>query len=371
MSRVYEAKLITTINKDSSPLLNDFLDKAVNSRIEPDEKYFTKFKLPELALLAFDFVRYSRAPEFIWSSPYTDYDKQAIANGWIEHCKQNSTDAVAISKIIGKEYSYVVNNKFAASDTLKLQAFIDQYPESSFEDDVFFFSTQYSSNDKFSFEQLVEFLNKNRDLEEKLYTAFLDEEAEMPEVKLYVDDEEITLFEGSSSIGLKKSIVCYDWNGYFCGEFEDRPVSTATLGYQYMPPVDMKYRINWLNEADVSALKTAFDFYERKPQFHHYQHHVSKKEQRQIDAKEKRSQQQREEFITNEKTRIKSLSNVDLLKEYQVSEGKLYSGLRNAHNSIYNLLKDEINGRGLEIEPRFVVDPKGDSYLFNRLKTFL
>lgn len=371
MSLVYKAKLQTNIVKETSPLLYDFIDKAINSKIEPDTAYFARFNLPGLSSLAFDFVRYSRAPEFVWSSQYSDSDKDCIANAWLEHAKSNRGDAITLDEIqkIKHPKKLSFGLKKQKPDIKKIHDVIEVYPERSFVDGVFFFNSEYSSNDAFDFDKLIDFMNANRDIEEKLYTAFLNDSAEMPIVKLYVDGDEITLFEGSYRLDFDKSVICYDWNGFFCGKNKDRPVSGAATGnYEYLPPVDLRFRINWLNEVYVRAVKTAYDFYEEKPELYRsINQHVSKREQREIDAKEKQAKIEHEKFIASEKKRIKMLSDDDLLKEHKSSEDRMFSTLILTNNLLHYLLIEEINSRDLKIEHRLIFDPKGDTSLIHKI----
>ena len=263
MSVVYEAQVKTSI-KDKESLLFDFLNKAINSKAEPDAAYFQQFKKSEWASSAFEFVRYSNAPENVWSAPYSDLEVDDIARTWRENAKYNSSDAEALKKI-GLE---AVINRFSLLDKIfkpdltALYFHIRTYRETSFSEGEFFFANEYSSNDLFSAEKLIEFLNANRDCSESLYAVFSCDDQVMPTVTLYLDGAEIELFSGAYNFGFRNLAIQYDRNGFFCGEYNSRPENHLASGdYQFLPPADMKYKIDWFNEDDIKSVRSAYERY--------------------------------------------------------------------------------------------------------------
>lgn len=268
MSIVYEVKLRTVVKRSTTPLLHDYLNKATNTKEEPPLEYFEQFKKPELAELAFNFIRYSRAPEFVWSTPYSDWDKEDISDSWYKHSAHNEDDADAIKGYIaiGKSKLLGVLPNKTKVDLSRLSEIIEVYPETSFVDGYFFFSNEYSSNDRFSFERLVEFLNANRDTDERMITAFENDEQVMPLVCLHINNGEIELFKGSyETNSCSNHTIQYDRNGFFCGEYNGREENhLATNEYGFIPPNELKYKIDWLNEDDVAMVKSGIERYSGK-----------------------------------------------------------------------------------------------------------
>lgn len=268
MSIIFECRLRTCVSESTTSLLYDFLNKSINTKVEPSIEYFEQFNKPELAELAFNFIRYSRAPEFTWSSPYSDWDKEDISESWYKHGKFNQADAEAL-----REYVVCKNDRLFGVlpikkevDLSRLSEFIEIYPETSFSNGRFFFSNEYSSNDKFSFEKLVEFINANRDSEVRMITAFENDDQVMPTVSIHINNGEIELFEGAYETSSSSNhAIQYDRNGFFCGEYNGRAENhLATNEYGFIPPNELKYKIDWLNEDDVSMVKAGFEQYSNK-----------------------------------------------------------------------------------------------------------
>jgi hypothetical protein len=248
--------------------LYEFLNKSINTKEVFSETFCQQLNKPELAELAFNFIRYSRAPEFVWSSQYSDWDKEDILESWYKHSQHNEADAGAIEGhlIINKSKILGVFPKRLKVDLSRLYEIIGVYSETSFADGWLFFSNEYSSNDSFSFEKLVEFLDANRDPEERMITAFQNDDQEMPIVTLHINSGEIDLFEGADTTsGITSHPIQYDRNGFFCGRYRGRPENhIGTNDYGFIPPNELKYKIDWLNEDDVAMVKAGFDRYSRK-----------------------------------------------------------------------------------------------------------
>jgi hypothetical protein len=265
MSIVYESKLRTIVKYSATPLLHDFLNSAINSKEDPTAEFFENFNKSESAELAFNFIRYSRSPEFVWSEPYSDWDKEDIARSWHKHSAHNKNDAEAIKGRVDTVKSKLLDVLPCKTEVnlSRLPEIIEVYAETSFVDGCFFFSNEYSSNDSFSFERLVEFLNANRDSEERMITAFENDSQVMPQVCLHINNGEIELFKGAyETNSCSNHNIQYDRNGFFCGKYNDRTENhLATNEYGFIPPNELKYKMDWMNEDDVAMVKSVFERY--------------------------------------------------------------------------------------------------------------
>jgi hypothetical protein len=265
MSIVYECKLRTVVKESVTPLLYDFLNKAINTKEEPSSELFDKFNNPDLAELAFNFIRYSRCPELVWSEPYSDWDKEDISNSWYKHSKYNEADALIIRRYVDTTKSKLLGvlPKKDKVDLTRLSEIIGLYPTTSFIDGCLFITNEYSSNDQFSFKGLIEFLNANRNQEERMITAFESDDQVMPLVCLHINNGEIELFQGAyETSGFTSHPIQYDRNGFFCGSYRGRTENElATNDYGFIPPSELKYKIDWLDEDDVAMVKSGFEMY--------------------------------------------------------------------------------------------------------------
>lgn len=82
-----------------------------------------------MAELAFYFIRYSRAPESTWSSPYFDWDKEDISESWYKHSKFNQADAEAL-----REYVVCKNDRLFGVLPIKKEVDLSRLSESN--DDI-------------------------------------------------------------------------------------------------------------------------------------------------------------------------------------------------------------------------------------------
>ncbi|MCF2902234.1 hypothetical protein L1267_17840 [Pseudoalteromonas sp. OFAV1] len=265
MSIVYEFKLKTFIDRSISPNLYRFLNLAINTESEPPSGLFNEFINPDIAERAFNFIRYSRPPEMVWSAPYTEWDIEDISNSWFKHSQVNGHDAELIRDFISTKVTKTLFffNKKTETDLSELSEVISFYPKTLFKDGFLFISNEYSSNDSFNFEELVLFLNEHRDNEQRMLTAFKNDDQVMPKVCLHINQGEIELFEGAyETVSVNNNTIQYDRNGFFCGEFAENPENKFTTEqYGFLPPRELKYKIDWLDEDDVAMVKSAIERY--------------------------------------------------------------------------------------------------------------
>ncbi|MBE8232361.1 MAG: hypothetical protein HAW67_01405 [Endozoicomonadaceae bacterium] len=147
----------------------------------------------------------------------------------------------------------------------------------TFVDQTLIFSNEYSTNENCSLEDLTDFLNSHRDNEESLITYNGYESCELPTIIIHVDSMVIELLQGSDSPSiLNQKVVRYDSEGYYVGENPERLVDNSYhYNRQYLPPVDIPYKIDWLNEKHVTLINAHMTFYENKAELLDFECHES------------------------------------------------------------------------------------------------
>lgn len=354
MSSTYQVRTKAFVYESTSPDLYHFLDNSLNSNIDPEPEYFSNFKDPEIAKNVFYFIRNSQPPQKVWTHPYDDEEVSEIIKAWTKHSESNAADRMLIESVQGdqgKVSSIISPNK----KTDKLKSYITNYTKTNFVDGVFTFNHEYSSNNNCDLDTVVTFLNENRDNEEKLISVIEYDDDEQPNVSLFVDGIEINLFSPSCT----ERTIMYDWEGFYCGENEDRLVDNSwNYNRHHLPPVTLPYKIDWLNEAHVRLVSAYSDFYHRAPNPNMIGEYESEKIKREIQLANQKEAEAREKDVQDEKKRLKSLSDEQLLAEH--SNPFINRGLSSKSFLLYN----EITERGLSVT---VIDPKADGNAFKRL----